>query len=370
MDAVGPSGGLGPTGGGSQAAPNGDSVKTPEFANYLTNLERDLGLPNGVMASLAQQESNWRNLGYHYKEGPDGRRVAPNGNVSTASGIFGILDSTATDPGYGVTPLSGPAYLHTPEEQARFAAEYLAARIDNAGGSVELGLAGYGEGARYAKQVQGRLAAAPNVAPQQGLTGQVAVGPATATPNPYAKEYEAYKAPKPLSVKEQSELAQLVNEELKMMNTDALSPADLNALKSEIARNALVRAGRLPPEAAVDPFVQASTGAQKQPGPAVPQQGFGAVLADTTKGLQTGAEDKALRTEQLRYRQELKRVHDSLGWFEANKASPMAAASAKQAVALIEGLWPTPLLTDTDRAAAKQTLSSLLLLFPELRSTQ
>jgi hypothetical protein len=154
-------------GGGGQNTPSGDSVMTPEFVDYLGTLERERGLPSGVMQSLAQQESRGRNLGYHYKPDANGKRK------SSASGIFGILDSTGRDPGYGVAPLTAPAYLLSPEEQARFAADYLAARIDGEGGNVELGLAGYGEGLRYARQVQQRIgtqAPASNATPKTGLT--------------------------------------------------------------------------------------------------------------------------------------------------------------------------------------------------------
>ena len=90
---------------------------------------------------------------YHYEPGTDGKRK------TTAFGPYGILDSTAKDPGYGVAPLKDKNNL---AEQTRFATEYLAARIKDAvakGGTMEDGIAGYGEGMPYAKAVMERLKA-------------------------------------------------------------------------------------------------------------------------------------------------------------------------------------------------------------------
>lgn len=90
---------------------------------------------------------------YHYPLNSEGKRIAGHtGKVSTAFGPFGILESTAADPGYGVVPLKDKGIA----EQIRFASDYLQARIKQ-GGSLEAGLAGYGEGSKYAQQVLARL---------------------------------------------------------------------------------------------------------------------------------------------------------------------------------------------------------------------
>lgn len=90
---------------------------------------------------------------YHYPLNSEGKRIAGHtGKVSTAFGPFGILESTAADPGYGVVPLKDKGIA----EQIRFASDYLQARIKQAG-SLEAGLAGYGEGSKYAQQVLARL---------------------------------------------------------------------------------------------------------------------------------------------------------------------------------------------------------------------
>ena len=70
---------------------------------------------------------------------------------STAFGPYGILESTAKQPGYGTSPLVSKAI----ENQVDFAASYLSGRVRSAG-SLEAGLAGYGEGTKYAQQVLAR----------------------------------------------------------------------------------------------------------------------------------------------------------------------------------------------------------------------
>ena len=123
---------------------------SPELDTQLGRQEQSLGLPAGMMRSIIMQETSGNAeyfkdpTKYHYEIGTDGKRK------STAFGPFGILESTARDPGYGVKPLAADKNL---ADQARFASEYLAARIKAAGGNVEKGLAGYGEGVEYANKV-------------------------------------------------------------------------------------------------------------------------------------------------------------------------------------------------------------------------
>lgn len=137
------------------------------FANVPDNIMTTLqatdakyGWPAGTMASILVQEVGG-NINkyladpttYHYAQGKDGVRRTSKGSVSTAFGPFGILDSTAKDPGYGVKPLKDKANL---EEQIRFAGDYLNARIKQAG-SFEGGIASYGQGPEYAKKVLSRF---------------------------------------------------------------------------------------------------------------------------------------------------------------------------------------------------------------------
>ena len=144
-------------------------MSTPkEVLSLLAAADAKNGFPMGTMASVMKQEVGGNPSkyledpsAYHYGLGSDGRRVAPHtGKVSTAFGPFGILESTAADPGYGVQPLKDKSLA----EQIRFSSDYLAARSKGAGSLVG-GLAGYGEGTKYAQQVAGRTAGASPVVP-------------------------------------------------------------------------------------------------------------------------------------------------------------------------------------------------------------
>lgn len=150
----------------------------------ISAAELQYGLPSGTMSSVMQQEigGNSKYLddpsAYHYGLNAEGKRVAPkSGKVSTAFGPFGILESTAKDPGYGVRPLKDKSL----EEQARFAAEYLAARTRASGGDLASGLAGYGEGAKYSNQVMGRMGGARALPVAQVAAAQE-MGPVQETP--------------------------------------------------------------------------------------------------------------------------------------------------------------------------------------------
>lgn len=147
----------GAVGGGT--APAAPFALPGNLGAQLAEREKAAGLPAGLMSSILQQEIGNRPeflqdpTKYHYELNKDGKRIAGHtGKESTAFGPFGILESTAKDPGYGVKPLQNKSL----EEQIRFASEYLAARI-KAAGSVEAGLAGYGEGVKYAGAVMSRM---------------------------------------------------------------------------------------------------------------------------------------------------------------------------------------------------------------------
>lgn len=136
-----------------------NSLALPDdVMQLLSAADRNQGFPSGTMASLLSQEIGGRPDilakpdTYHYPADVSGRRIAKHtGKVSTAFGPFGILESTAKDPGYGVAPLKDKSLA----EQVRFASEYLGARSKSAG-SLQAGLAGYGEGGKYARQVADR----------------------------------------------------------------------------------------------------------------------------------------------------------------------------------------------------------------------
>ena len=180
----------------------------------ITEVGKRTGLPDGLMQSIIVQEISDKGeyfdnpAKYHYEPGTDGKRK------TTAFGPYGILDSTAKDPGYGVAPLKDKNDL---AEQTRFATEYLAARIKDAvakGGTMEDGIAGYGQGVKYAEDVMKRLkagTAAAEAVPTKteqrvaaagaAMTNQVAAGSlnqttATAYQNAFQKGIDNPKSSK------------------------------------------------------------------------------------------------------------------------------------------------------------------------------
>jgi len=126
----------------------------------LAAQDKRKNFPPGTMQSLMTQEIGGQEskylkdiTAYHYAPNAEGKRIAgQTGKVSTAFGPFGLLDSTSKDPGYGVTPLGDRSSF---AEQARFSADYLDGR-SKAAGSLNAGLAGYGQGKPYSDQVVAR----------------------------------------------------------------------------------------------------------------------------------------------------------------------------------------------------------------------
>lgn len=158
-----------PTNGGLTAIGSAPAKLPEAWTSQLTAREQATGLPAGLLTSIIQQETGGKAdffndpTKYHYELNKDGKRIAGHtGKESTAFGPFGILESTAKDPGFGVKPLQNKSI----EEQARFVSDYLAARI-KAAGSVQGGLAGYGEGMKYANAVMERLGQAATPAARQ-----------------------------------------------------------------------------------------------------------------------------------------------------------------------------------------------------------
>lgn len=115
--------------------------------------EQKYGLPEGLLSSIRQQETGGRQeyiddpTKPHYSSGRTDSGVS-----SSAFGPYGLLESTAKQPGYGTAPLKDKTLV----SQVDFAAQYVAGRT-KAAGSLEAGLAGYGEGPKYAKQVLNKL---------------------------------------------------------------------------------------------------------------------------------------------------------------------------------------------------------------------
>jgi hypothetical protein len=164
-----------------------------DVVGMLAAEDKRKNFPIGTMQSLMTQEVGGQ-MGkylqdpttYHYPLNANGKRIAKHtGKISTAFGPFGLLESTAKDPGYGVKPLANKSF----QEQLRFASDYLDGRSKSAG-SLNSGLAGYGEGNKYAAQVA-RRTGTQNAVPAQVLAqvqepvqvtqAQVAPAPAVVT---------------------------------------------------------------------------------------------------------------------------------------------------------------------------------------------
>ena len=142
-----------------------------DLASKLAAAEKAAGLPAGTLSAIMKQETGGNKAyiddpaKYHYGLDAKGRRIAPHtGKVSTAFGPFGLLESTAADPGYGVAPLRNKSL----DEQIRFAAQYTAARAKDSG-SLAGGLAGYGEGGAYARSVLSGIPGASGAAMGGGV---------------------------------------------------------------------------------------------------------------------------------------------------------------------------------------------------------
>jgi hypothetical protein len=129
------------------------------WLTWMAKEEKRTGLPEGTLSSLVKQETGFQQRflddpsAPHYSVGPNGEKPK-----SSARGLGGILEGTARQPGYGVAPLKDWSV----PEQLRFMADYTVARSKQAG-SLEAGLAAYGEGDGYARQVMSRLGYKPSV---------------------------------------------------------------------------------------------------------------------------------------------------------------------------------------------------------------
>ena len=174
-------------------AKNSPALALPDKVfSLLADADKQRGFPPGTMQSLLMQETGGQAkylndpTSYHYAANADGKRIAGHtGKISTAQGPFGILESTGKAPGYGVKPMGDRTNL---AEHIRFAADYLDARSKSAG-SLSGGLAGYGEGAKYASQVTRRRDGTPAVAPAMAEpVVQMAQAPAPVVATPVSPE--------------------------------------------------------------------------------------------------------------------------------------------------------------------------------------
>lgn len=219
------------------------------------------GLPPGTMYSVMQQEVGGQfdrfmtdQAAYHYEADAQGRRIAGHtGKISTAFGPFGILESTAKDPGYGVTPLKDKSI----EEQVRFASDYLAGRSKK--GGLKAGLAGYGEGDKYADQVAARLPG------QATAATPVQVAQIDAQPNA--------AGPAQLSIQEQ-------NQELSPAPVVAAAPAQAPAQQGPDPWQLFLEAGRQPQPVQV---AELEFGGRRPAGMTVPD--FSAAVAGAGQGV-------------------------------------------------------------------------------------
>jgi hypothetical protein len=132
--------------------PKSQALAVPDdVMQMLADADKRKGFAPGTMYAIMQQEVGGKldkfladPTAYHYGLNKNGKRVAgKTGKISTAFGPLGILESTARDPGYGIKPLQNKSLA----EQIRFSADYLAKR----------GMAAYGEGKEYARQVAARI---------------------------------------------------------------------------------------------------------------------------------------------------------------------------------------------------------------------
>jgi cell wall-associated NlpC family hydrolase len=113
----------GPAGVSGAAAPTGVSPAVSAYAAQFAAAEQRFGLPSGMLAAVAQQES-----------GGNARAVSPAG----AQGLMQLMPSTAA--GMGVDPFD-------PSQAIPAAARILSRNLDEFGGSVPLALAAYNAGA-------------------------------------------------------------------------------------------------------------------------------------------------------------------------------------------------------------------------------
>ena len=124
-----------------------------EWLDLMDANEKRAGLPAGTLHGIVKTETGFQD---RFIDDPAAPHYSGPNPKSSAAGLGGILKGTAANPGYGVAPLKD----WSAPEQFRFIADYAAARSKHAG-SLEAGLAGYGEGKPYAQKVLGNTKVTP-----------------------------------------------------------------------------------------------------------------------------------------------------------------------------------------------------------------
>lgn len=131
-----------------------------ELFAKLDAADKAQGLPVGTMRAIMHNEiSNSSKFidapdTYHYPVAADGKHRTKDGTQSSAFGPFGILDSTAKKPGYGITPLKDKSL----DEQIRFSSEMLG-KVSKKLGGLEPALNLYGGGTPgYTQKILAKVA--------------------------------------------------------------------------------------------------------------------------------------------------------------------------------------------------------------------
>lgn len=131
-----------------------------ELKELAAQAARENGIDPALFMGLVEQESGW-----------DPNAVSPTG----ARGMTQVLRSTAADPGFGVTPLTGD--IDDPLTNLRFGARYFRSMLNRYDGDVNKALAAYNGGAgnvdkgRYSKEMLGYMPGVQSKAQKYGYEG-------------------------------------------------------------------------------------------------------------------------------------------------------------------------------------------------------
>jgi hypothetical protein len=101
------------------------------YSSVIQNAAYTYGVDPGVLSALAASESSYN---------PNQITAEPNG--TTSYGLFQLNSNTISNPGYGIAPITQQQALN-PQTNADFAAQYLAALLQNNGGNYSTAVANY-----------------------------------------------------------------------------------------------------------------------------------------------------------------------------------------------------------------------------------
>lgn len=164
------------------AAPDIAQIRK-QLTQWEDQYEKSNNLPKGALRALRFIETSDSDAYYL-----DPAKYH-NPKIGTASGLYGILDSTGRDPGWGIKAVDKSSL----EDNIRFAAQYLSARTRNAP-DFYTGLKNYGDGTQsYVDKYKKLMGEAP-AAQMPGLTEaqkrlQAHSSPANGTPIPNHPNY-------------------------------------------------------------------------------------------------------------------------------------------------------------------------------------